>query len=121
MPQKQVRMGLFGALIVRPTLGAADMYNRADSQFTPSEEFMVLLSEIDPYQHQAAETNTPYINLNNYQARYWLINGRGFPDSISDNYSPFLPDQPYGALARITRTAPLRASTTIRIQVQSAT
>jgi FtsP/CotA-like multicopper oxidase with cupredoxin domain len=100
MPQKQARLGLFGALIVRPTLGAGNVYDRADSAFTPSEEFMVLLSEIDPYQHQAAEAGTSY-NLNNYQARYWLINGRGFPDSIADNYSPFLPDQPYGALARI--------------------
>ena len=100
-PQKQVRMGLFGALVVRPTAGANHVYNRADSQFTPDEEFMVLLSEIDPYQHQAAEAGTPF-NLNDYQPRYWLINGRGFPDSIADNFSPLLPDQPYGALARIT-------------------
>ncbi len=61
---------------------------------------MVLLSEIDPYQHQAAEQGTNF-NLNYYHPRYWLINGRGFPDSISDNFAPFLPDQPYGALARI--------------------
>jgi hypothetical protein len=102
-PQKQVRMGLFGALVVRPssdTLAAKFVYNRADSQYTPSEEFMVLLSEIDPYQHAAAEQGMGF-NLNNYHPRYWLINGRGFPDSISDNFSPFLPDQPYGALARI--------------------
>jgi FtsP/CotA-like multicopper oxidase with cupredoxin domain len=99
-PQKQVRMGLFGALVVRPAMGSNFVYNRADSQFTPQEDFMVLLSEIDPYQHQAAEANQSY-NLNNYHPRYWLINGRGFPDSIADNFSPFLPDQPYGALARI--------------------
>ena len=43
-PQKQVRMGLFGTLVVRPTMGAAFAYNRADSQFTPEEEFLVLLS-----------------------------------------------------------------------------
>lgn len=99
-PQKQVRMGLFGALLVRPG-GAADyLYNRADSRFTPDEHFMVLLSEIDPYQHQAAEANQSF-DLNSYHPRYWLINGRGFPDSIADNFSPFLPDQPYGALARI--------------------
>ncbi len=47
----QVPMGLFGALIVRPALGAGFVYNRADSQFTPTEEFLALLSEIDPYQH----------------------------------------------------------------------
>ena len=54
-PEKQVRMGLFGALIVRPALGADYAYDRADSRFNPAEEFMVLLSEIDPYQHQAVE------------------------------------------------------------------
>jgi hypothetical protein len=73
---------------------------RADSAYTDGEEFMVLLSEIDPYLNQAVEQGLPY-DLTQYHARYWLINGRGFPDSISDNYSSFLPDQPYGALARI--------------------
>ena len=97
-PEKQVRMGLFGALIVRPALGADHAYNRADSQFTPTEEFMVLLSEIDPYQHQAVEQGKPF-NMNNYHPRYWLINGRGFPDSIADNGASWLPTQPYGALA----------------------
>ena len=99
-PEKQVRMGLFGALIVRPT-GAPDRaYDRADSQFAPTEEFMVLLSEIDPYQHQAVEQGKSF-NLNKYHARYWLINGRGFPDSIADNYASWLPTQPYGSLAQV--------------------
>ncbi|CAN5455630.1 hypothetical protein BH10ACT6_BH10ACT6_13880 [soil metagenome] len=99
-PQKQVRMGLFGALIVRPTLGANFVYNRADSQFTPIEEFMVLLSEIDPYQHQAVE-NGQVFDMTTYHPRYWLINGRGYPDSIADNFASWLPAQPYGALAQV--------------------
>jgi FtsP/CotA-like multicopper oxidase with cupredoxin domain len=108
-PRKQVSMGLFGTLIVYPTNvndpnplipGVKYMYNRVDSAFTPEEEFLVLLSEIDPYQHQAAENGQPF-NLDNYKPRYWLINGRGFPDSIADNYASWLPSQPYGALARI--------------------
>lgn len=118
-PQQQVPMGLFGALVVRPAQ-ADQMNDRTDSKFdnsevfatggpTLSEEYMVLLSEIEPYQHHAAEAAmtanniaSPFsYNLDDYHARYWLINGRGFPDSISDNFSPFLPDQPYGALARL--------------------
>jgi len=108
-PRKQVSMGLFGALIVRPSsvpVGGVSSIpseyanNRADSQFNPVEEFMVLLSEIDPYQHQAAEVGAPF-NLNNYQPRYWLVNGRGFPDSIADNGASWLPTQPYGALALV--------------------
>lgn len=104
-PEKQVRMGLFGALIVRPTMGADHAYNRADSQFTPAEEFMVLLSEIDPFQHQRVEQNRSF-NMNNYHPRYWLINGRGFPDSIADNFASWLPTQPYGALADVSAYDP---------------
>jgi FtsP/CotA-like multicopper oxidase with cupredoxin domain len=99
-PEKQVRMGLFGALIVRPTMGDDYAYDDAASRFTAPEEFMVLLSEIDPYQHQAAETNKPF-NLTNYKPRYWLINGRGYPDSIADNGASWLPAQPYGSLATV--------------------
>lgn len=99
-PEKQVRMGLFGALIVRPSMGDTYAYDSADSQFTPGEEFMVLLSEIDPYQHQAAEAGKTF-NLNNYKPRYWLINGRGYPDSIADNGASWLPNQPYGSLATV--------------------
>jgi FtsP/CotA-like multicopper oxidase with cupredoxin domain len=110
-PKTQVAMGLFGTLIVRPTAGSAFVYNRPDSQFTPSEEFLALLSEVDPFQHQAWElsgTIGQNYNMNNYRARYWMINGRGFPDSIADNYATWLPNQPYGALARIF---PYNAST----------
>ncbi|MEZ4621615.1 MAG: hypothetical protein R2867_39785 [Caldilineaceae bacterium] len=60
----------------------------------------MLLSEIDPYLHQAVEAGQNF-NMNNYHPRYWLINGRGFPDSIADNFAPWLPNQPYGALALI--------------------
>jgi hypothetical protein len=80
------------------------MYNRTDSQFTPTEEFMALLSEVDPYQHEAWGTSLSAgenFDMSAYRARYWLINGRGFPDSIADNYASWLPNQPYGALARI--------------------
>lgn len=103
-PEKQVRMGLFGALIVRPAVGGVahddQAYDSADSAFTQGEEFMVLLSEIDPYQHQAVEQGKSF-NLTTYKARYWLINGRGYPDSIADNYASWLPNQPYGSLATV--------------------
>ncbi len=99
-PKKQVAMGLTGALIVRPALGAKYAYNRADSQFTPSEEFLVFLSEIDPYQHMAVEQGKDY-DISGYHTHYWLLNGRGFPDTIADNFATWLPNQPYGALALI--------------------
>ena len=105
-PDKQVRMGLFGVLIVRPALGPNYVNNRPDSQFKPDTEFMVLLSEIDPYLNQAVERQVvngqPYtFDMANYHPRYWLINGRGFPDSFAPNFASWLPSQPYGALARV--------------------
>jgi len=102
--KSQVPMGLFGALIVRPLAGTTHAYNRPDSAFTEGEEFLALLSEIDPYQHAAWElslTQGRNFNLNNYRARYWMLNGRGFPDTIADNNATWLESQPYGALARI--------------------
>ncbi len=100
-PQVQVRMGLFGALIVRPTMGAGYAYDRTDSQFNPGTEFLALLSEIDPYLNAKVLKGTAAFNMNTYHPRYWLINGRGFPDSIADNFASWLPSQPYGSLATI--------------------
>jgi FtsP/CotA-like multicopper oxidase with cupredoxin domain len=104
-PQVQVRMGLFGALIVRPSMGPNFVFNRADSEFkaptaTASSEFLVLLSEIDPYLSSRVKKGNAF-NMNTYHPRYWLINGRGFPDSIADNFASWLPTQPYGSLAPI--------------------
>jgi len=99
-PAKQVRMGLFGALVVRPTQGANYVNNRPDSKFNPNAEFLVMFSEIDPFLSQAVERGRPF-NMNNYKPRYWMLNGRGFPDTIAPNFASWLPSQPYGALARI--------------------
>lgn len=99
-PETQVRLGLFGALIVRPALGAGFANDRPDSEFNPDTEFVMLLSEIDPYLNAAVQGNRTF-NFNNYHPRYWLINGRGFPDSIADNFAAWLPSQPYGSLAPI--------------------
>ncbi|MGC4001473.1 MAG: multicopper oxidase domain-containing protein [Anaeromyxobacter sp.] len=43
-PATQVRMGLFGALVVRPAGVPLQASGRADSAFTEGEEFLVLLS-----------------------------------------------------------------------------
>src|SRR5262249_33677661 len=51
-PAKQVEMGLYGALIVRPSAGANLAYGPS-TQFDPGREYMLLLSEIDPDLHHA--------------------------------------------------------------------
>lgn len=102
-PGKQVPMGLFGVLIVRPSRNSATnhyVYQSGDNEYKVDHEFLVLLSEIDPLLNQAVERGRPF-NLNNYRPRYFMLNGRGFPDSIGPNFASWLPTQPYGALVRI--------------------
>jgi FtsP/CotA-like multicopper oxidase with cupredoxin domain len=99
-PAKQTQMGLFGALVVRPLMGTNFAYNDASTQFNQGAEFLILLSEIDPTLHARAEAGKAF-NMNNYHPRYWMINGRGFPDSIADNGASWLPNQPYGSMSEI--------------------
>lgn len=99
-PHQQVQMGLYGALIVRPSLGANYAYDDAATQFDPSREFLLLLHDIDPALHTAVERGEPY-DVTTMHDRYWTINGRAFPDTLADNGVPWLPSQPYGALVRV--------------------
>jgi len=96
-PHKQVQMGLAGALIIRPTMGADFAYNDASTQFNPGREYLLLLTEIDPDLHQAVQLGTPY-NITDLHFRYWTVNGRALPDTIAPNGAPWLPSQPHGAL-----------------------
>jgi len=99
-PGKQTQMGLYGALIVRPTMGANFAYNDASTQFDPDREYLIVLNEIDPALHRAVELGQPY-NFSVFNDDYWQVNGRSFPDTISENFAPWLPSQPYGALVQV--------------------
>jgi FtsP/CotA-like multicopper oxidase with cupredoxin domain len=96
----QIQMGLFGALVVRPTGHSDWAYGTADTQFNPEAEFINILSEVDTTLHTAVELNQPF-DLRNFTPRYWLINGRGFPDTVGPNYASWLPTQPYSSLVHI--------------------
>jgi FtsP/CotA-like multicopper oxidase with cupredoxin domain len=128
----QVQMGMFGTIIVRPSAAGfgysynpavnhegqvAYAYNRADSAYNPAHEHVEILSEIDPFMHQAYEAdyiawmsgsthNPQAFDMQAYQARYFLINGRTFPDTLADNGAAWLPNQPYGALVHIYPKSP---------------
>jgi hypothetical protein len=95
-------MGLYGALIIRPS-AANTAYGDVATQFDPSREYLMLLADMDPFLHHAVETGTTY-DFNSRDNRYFTINGRSFPDTIQDNGSGLLPNQPYGALVRIRPT-----------------
>jgi FtsP/CotA-like multicopper oxidase with cupredoxin domain len=98
-------------------------YNAKDklsTRYNPAREFVHLLSEIDPDVHQCFEAamrgqigagdqtfanlcpTTPFTyDLTKYKARYYMINGRSFPDTIAPNNSQRLPSQPYGSLVHV--------------------
>ncbi|MFB9236031.1 multicopper oxidase domain-containing protein [Plantactinospora siamensis] len=98
--QKQVQMGLFGALVVRPPAHRDWENDRPDSAFDPDHEYLYLLSEVDPDLHLAVERKRAY-DFTKYKARYFMINGRSMPDTLAANHADWLPAQPYGALIHI--------------------
>jgi FtsP/CotA-like multicopper oxidase with cupredoxin domain len=103
---KQIEMGLYGALVVRPNattcpvVAGTDCAYGATTRFDPKREYILLLTELDPDLHHAVETGGTY-DANALHNRYFQINGREFPDTIQDNGSALLPNQPYGALVRL--------------------
>ena len=94
-PVKQVQMGLFGALVVRPA-AAGTAYGSSASAFNTATEYVLLMSEVDPDLHQAVERGLTYEPAA-YHPRYWMLNGRSFPDTIAPNSAPWLPSQPYSS------------------------
>ncbi len=70
---RQVAMGLVGALIVRPP-AAGQAYAIPASAY--DDEALLVLSELDPAFNAAPTT----FDLRSYAPKYWLINGKAFPD-----------------------------------------
>ena len=110
---KQLEMGLYGALVVRPAAGPGFAYG-ATTAFDPSREYLLILSEIDADLHHAVEIGAAY-DVNGRRDRYFAVNGREFPDTIQDNGSDLLPNQPYGSLIRVQPTAPGDAPALVRM------
>jgi len=105
-PDLQVEMGLFGALIVRPAMGANFAYNDSATEF--DREYLFLQSEMDPRIHFMVETpsqgvaaldSTDY--LQKYVANWWFFNGRNGPDTLFPPNLAWLPTQPYNCLPRM--------------------
>ena len=99
----QVEMGLLGALIVRPTgfnqASNRTAYGHPDSAY--DHEYLFLLSEMDPTIHDLVDFG--FINyVDNAEAFpvFWFVNGRNGMNTLDRNFAPWLPYQPYSALAR---------------------
>ena len=74
--QHQVAMGLYGALIVRPTT-VGQAYDASTTAY--DDEAVLVLSEIDPTLNNAANPAT--YDMRKYAPRYSLINGKAHPDT----------------------------------------
>jgi FtsP/CotA-like multicopper oxidase with cupredoxin domain len=116
---KQVQMGLYGALIVRPAGAPGQAYDDPASAFNINEEYLILMHDIDPELHYAVEHGRPYRPAKLVD-RYWTINGRSFPDTIADNGASWLPNQPYGALVRIQAKDPASTDAPALIRIANA-
>ncbi|MCP4904455.1 MAG: multicopper oxidase domain-containing protein [bacterium] len=95
----QNEMGLFGALIVRPSTNpTSQAYNLLGTEF--DQEYLFILSEIDDHIHNLVENGQiAEVNMNERVPVYWLINGRTGVDTLFGDNVPYLPTQPYSALA----------------------
>jgi len=93
-------MGLVGAIIVRPTLGASYAYNHADTFF--DHEYLFLLTEMDPRIHQLVDFGRmSEVDTTTFFPVLWFINGRNLPDTLAPAQAPWLPNQPYNCFPRM--------------------
>ncbi len=72
---RQVAMGLFGALIVRPAGNPTWAYNDPNTAF--DDEALLVLSEIDP----ALNADPAGFDMVDFAPQYWLLNGQAYPDT----------------------------------------
>ena len=98
-PGLHVEMGLLGVLVVRPADGSRSAYG-ANTETDYEQEFLYLLTEIDPEVHLQMERGhvTHFTNSDRF-AKIWFVNGRVFPDLFQGDYNPLFPHQPYQSLA----------------------
>ena len=74
----QVAMGLYGALIVRPS-NTGQAYDAASTAFT--DEALAVLGEIDPALNNNA--NPASFDLRDFAPKYYLINGKAYADTTN--------------------------------------
>jgi FtsP/CotA-like multicopper oxidase with cupredoxin domain len=117
-PDLQVEMGLAGTIIVRPTTfngGVACTASTAscrkaygDASTAYDREYLFFLTDADPLIHQAVAfapaaevaAGYPSIDTTTRHATDWFINGRNFPDTVTDAHVAWMPSQPYNAFPR---------------------
>jgi len=99
-PGLHVEMGLLGVLIVRPADGSRSAYG-ADTETDYEQEFLSLLTDVDPDIHSQIERgHVEHFTNSDRFAKVWFVNGRVFPDLFQGDYNSLFPHQPYESLAQ---------------------
>jgi len=98
-PGLHAEMGLQGTLIVRPA--DPNTAYGADTETDYDQEFLYLLTEIDPDVHlQMERGHYAHFTNSDRAAKIWFVNGRVFPDLFQGDYNDLFPHQPYESLAQ---------------------
>lgn len=96
----EIEMGLVGAIVVRPAGAPTRAYEDPATAF--DRETLFVVTEMDRSVHDLVDAGlVDQIDSSTWWPTYWFLNGRAFPDTLADAYSPSLPSQPYGATVRI--------------------
>jgi FtsP/CotA-like multicopper oxidase with cupredoxin domain len=89
---EHMEMGMLGNLVVRPRQNGATFnyngknytqfaYNDNDGRTGYDVEAIIKIADFDPVFHKNDETFQP-LPFADYEARYYMLNGRGYPDTI---------------------------------------
>ena len=98
-PGLHAEMGLQGVLIVRPNDASTTAYG-LDTETDYAQEFLYLLTEIDPDVHlQMERGHIGHFTQSDRAAKIWFVNGRVFPDLFQGDYNSLFPHQPYQSLS----------------------
>ncbi len=114
----QIEMGLYGAIIVLPSVAQAcpdSVQSGTDYRLAPAaydhpqacydREYLFQFSEMDARIHRQAQeqaalpcvkaTGCMVVETEPYLPAYYMINGRSMPDDMDPNYAMQYPHQPY--------------------------
>jgi len=115
-PSVQIGMGIYGAVIVRPTgfpTVPGQAYDNAVSAF--ANEVVLLYGAIDPFIHNAVDDNTygtgAFPSTIDYEPKYFLLNGKPYQNQADPLVSHHTP-VPVGAPGGVTLLRFLNASST---------
>ena len=97
---EHVQMGMTGMVYVRPKqnkiaiagnpAGTKYAYNDGDGSTRYDREFSFMLTELWSAAHYR-DAHIQVSDWTDYDASFWLMNGRGYPDTLAPNSDPLVP------------------------------